>query len=88
VDISDTTQELENAVHIIENELAEFSEVLFAKPRWLVATKLDALQDDERRAKFEELCRERGLMPIFISAVTGMGLKQLVYRIHDELLAL
>ena len=88
VDMSDTTQELGSAVRVIENELAGFSDVLFAKPRWLIATKMDALQDDGRRKEFEELCRERGLTPIFISAVTGEGVKQLVYRIHDELLTL
>jgi GTP-binding protein len=85
VDLSDPMQEPENAVCIIENELAKFSEILFAKPRWLVATKLDALQDEGRRENFEELCRERGLTPMFVSAVTGEGLKQLVYRIHNEL---
>jgi GTP-binding protein len=88
VDISDPTQEPKDAVHIIESELAEFSDALFAKPRWLVATKLDALQDDGRREQFEKLCRERGLTPVFISAVTGEGLKQLIYSIHDELSAL
>jgi len=87
VDLSDPAQEPEDAVGVIENELAEFSSVLFAKPRWLVATKLDALQNEERREKFEQLCRDRGLAPHFISAVTGEGVKQLVYRVHDELSA-
>jgi GTP-binding protein len=85
VDISDPLLEPEDAVRVIENELADFSETLFSKPRWLAATKLDALQDEGRREKFEQLCASRGLAPIFISAVTGEGLKQLVYRIHDEL---
>jgi len=85
IDISDPQNEPDYAARIIEKELAEFSAALFAKPRWLVATKLDALQDQERREKFEQLCRDKGLTPIFISAVTGEGLKQLVYSIHDEL---
>jgi GTP-binding protein len=85
VDISDRQQEPEDAVRVIENELAEFSETLFAKPRWLVATKLDSIQDEDRRSAFAQLCRNRGLTPIFISAVTGEGLKQLIYDIHNEL---
>jgi GTP-binding protein len=87
VDISDPMHEPESAVKTIENELSDFSATLFAKPLWLVATKLDALQDDARRSKFDQLCKERGQEPIFISAVTGEGLKQLVYRIHRELFA-
>ncbi|MDR1841087.1 MAG: GTPase ObgE [Holophagales bacterium] len=87
IDISDPLNEPEDAARIIEKELMEFSQALFAKPRWLVATKLDALQDEDRRDKFERLCRDRGLTPIFISAATGTGIKQLVYRIYDELSA-
>jgi GTP-binding protein len=87
VDLSDPAQEPEEAVGVIERELAEFSNVLFAKPRWLVATKLDAIQDEKRREKFKQLCRDRGFAPHFISAVTGEGIKQLVYRVHDELSA-
>jgi len=85
IDISDPQNEPEDAARIIENELSGFSQALFSKPRWLIATKLDALQDESRREKFEKLCAERGVTPIFISAVTGQGLKQLVYDIHNEL---
>jgi len=85
VDLSDPSQGPEDAVRVIENELAEFSATLFSKPRWLVATKLDALQDDARRNEYERICASKGQEPIFISAVTGEGLKQLTYRIFDAL---
>jgi GTP-binding protein len=85
VDISDATWEPGDAVRAIEKELAEFSAALSSKPRWLVATKLDSLQDATRREAYEDICRERGLVPFFISAVTGDGLRQLVFAVHEEL---
>jgi GTP-binding protein len=85
VDLADPAQEPEQAVQIIEAELAAFSPVLAGKPRWLVGTKLDALQDDDRRTRFETLCRARGQQPILISGVTGEGLRALVLRLSSEL---
>ncbi|MCE1229809.1 MAG: GTPase ObgE [Firmicutes bacterium] len=85
VDLSDPVQEPEQAIAVIEGELKAFSDVLYAKPRWLVGTKLDALQDDDRRARFEALCRARGQEPLFISGVTGEGLRELVFKLHDAL---
>jgi GTP-binding protein len=88
VDLADPVQEPADAVRIIEGELKAFSPVLAAKPRWLVGTKLDALQDDDRRAAFEQVCADRGQKPIFISAPTGEGLKELAFAIHEALAAL
>jgi GTP-binding protein len=85
VDISDPLHEPGDAVRVIEKELADFSAALFSKPRWLVATKLDALQDAGRRGAFERLCADRGQAPIFISAVAGQGLRQLVFSAFEEI---
>lgn len=85
VDLSDPMQNPTDAVRIIEGELREFSQVLDGKPRWLVGTKLDALQDDARRMEFEDLCKQRGQEPIFISGVTGEGIRELVFRLHHFL---
>ena len=85
VDIADPTQDPIEAIRVIEGELAAFSPVLAEKPRWLVATKLDALQDEDRRAAFEEHCKQRGLKPWFISAATGEGLKELAHAITATL---
>ncbi len=81
VDLADPMQEPEEAIRIIEGELQAFSEVLFSKPRWLVGTKLDALQDEDRRARFEAICRSRGQEPLLISGVTGEGLRPLVFKL-------
>jgi GTP-binding protein len=88
VDLADPMVEPEQAVRIIQDELKAFSQVLAAKPCWLVGTKLDALQDDGRRERFEALCRARGQEPIFISGVTGEGIRPLVFRIADGLAGL
>ncbi|BDU75202.1 GTPase ObgE [Mesoterricola sediminis] len=86
VDLSDPMLEPEEAIAVIEKELAAFSAVLAAKPRWLVGTKLDALQDPDRRSRFEALCRARGQEPILLSGVTGEGIRTLVYKLGDALL--
>ena len=85
VDLTDPMMEPEEAIRVIEGELEGFSKTLFSKPRWLVGTKLDALQDDDRRARFEALCRARGQEPIFISGVTGEGLRALVFQVGEAL---
>jgi GTP-binding protein len=85
VDLSDPMAEPEEAVRVIEGELLAFSPVLAAKPRWLVGNKVDALQDDDRRARFEAMCRARGQAPILISGVTGEGIRALVFQLNGAL---
>lgn len=85
VDISDPVQEPEDAVRIIESELQAFSPVLYSKPRWLVANKMDALQDEERREAFVNLCKARGQNAIFISGVTGEGIRELAFSLNQSL---
>ena len=81
VDLSDPAEDPEEAVRIIEAELAAFSPVLAAKPKWLVGTKLDAVQDQDHRARFEALCRARGQEPLLVSGVSGEGLRALVLKV-------
>ncbi|MBL0210933.1 MAG: GTPase ObgE [Holophagaceae bacterium] len=88
VDLTDPMSEPEDSIRVIEGELNAFSEVLFQKPRWLVGTKLDALQDEDRLARFEALCRARGQEPIVISGVTGEGLRPLVFKLGAALAVL
>jgi GTP-binding protein len=85
VDLSDPIDEPAEAIRVIEGELEAFSPVLATKPRWLVGTKLDALQDDSRREAFIALCKARGQEPIFISGVTGEGLRELAFAVDDAL---
>ena len=85
VDLSDPMTEPAEAVRIIEGEVKGFSPVLADKPRWLVGTKLDALQDEDRRTAFEALCLARDQKPIFISGVTGEGLRELTFAVDAAL---
>ncbi|MCE1204193.1 MAG: GTPase ObgE [Holophagaceae bacterium] len=85
VDLSDPIEEPADAIRVIEGEVQAFSPVLAAKPRWLVGTKLDALQEDSRREAFVALCKARGQEPIFISGVTGEGLRELAFAVDDAL---
>lgn len=85
VDLSDPILEPEEAVRIIRNELESFSPELLSKPYWLVGTKVDALQNKLRRTQFEKLCYSYGHEPIFISGVTGEGIRNLVFKISNAL---
>ena len=85
VDLADPMTEPAEAIRVIEGEVEAFSPVLAAKPRWLVGTKLDALQDDARREAFTAICEGRGQKPIFISGVTGEGLRDLAFAVDDAL---
>lgn len=71
---------LPERARILENELQKYSESLYQKPRWLVLNKIDILTVEERarvRGFFEGLS-----VPYFeISAVTGVGCRELCYAL-------
>ncbi|MCY3020084.1 MAG: GTPase ObgE [Planctomycetota bacterium] len=70
---------------LIENELKQYSEALYKRPRLIVANKIDvtgALENVERMRK------ELGDDIVAISAATGEGLKALVARLFSEVTAL
>jgi GTP-binding protein len=71
---------------VILNELASFSEALAAKPMFVLATKMDAAQDQERISAVEELARENGMAFFRISAVTGEGLPALIRAVAAKVL--
>jgi GTP-binding protein len=86
VDVSDgnprdPVQEFE----IITGELAAFSPELVAKPTIVVATKVDAATDSEKRERLREFAQSRGLAFHAISAVTGAGIPELVRGIAAAL---
>jgi GTP-binding protein len=66
----------------IRNELARYSPRLAERPELLVATKMDVTGAEDARQRLEaELGREAP----GISAVTGRGIPQLLYRIAESL---
>ena len=70
-------------------ELEKYDPELAAKPRWLLLNKLDLIPEDERDARVEAFVTAYAgdsAMPIFrISAISGDGCKQVVYKLQDAL---
>ncbi len=69
----------------IVNELKKYDEELYNKPRWLVLNKTDMLQDPTAVVKkFVKDYAYKGRV-FAISAISGVGCKELTYAIMDHL---
>jgi GTP-binding protein len=62
---------------LLERELEAFSPEVAARPRVLVASKMDAVSDPSRPESIRHAAQERGLPYFEISAVTGQGIASL-----------
>ncbi len=72
------------ATAIVE-ELRKYDEELYNKPRWLILNKIDMLQDSaETINKFVKDYGWKGRV-FSISAISGMGCKELTYAMMDYL---
>lgn len=69
----------------ILRELESFSEEMSRKPMLVVATKLDAAQDEDRIKRLQAAARERGMAFLQISAVTGAGLDALKIAMFEAM---
>lgn len=85
VDISGLARDPVADYQTVSRELESYSRDVARKPKIVVATKMDALDDQERLAEFRNFCRARGLELYTISAATGDGLKELIYAIGRKL---
>ncbi len=86
VDVSDLTgRDPGHDFDIILNELREFNEELAAKPMLVVATKLDACQDESKVAAVKARADQHGMPFYGISSVTGEGLDKLKFAIGERL---
>jgi len=67
----------------IERELERYSPELAARERWLVLNKVDLLPEEEREARCRDIVeRLQWAGPMFrISALSGEGTQELVYRV-------
>ena len=76
-----------DVVTAIANELANFSDDLAEKPRWLVINKIDLLTEDDRAAARQKLLERLAWDgPVFeVSAATGEGTEALGQAIVREL---
>lgn len=80
----DMTNPVKEAKAIVE-ELKKYDEALYDKPRWLVLNKVDMLSDVEVHVK--KFVKEFGWKGrVFaISAISGMGCKELTYAMMEHL---
>ena len=78
----DSNDPVHEARAIVE-ELRKYDETLYNKPRWLVLNKVDLLQEDTRAERVAAFIRDyQWSGPVFaVSALTGMGCKELTYAI-------
>lgn len=69
----------------IVNELRKYDEELYNKPRWLVLNKIDMVQDAKQAvADFVKAYGWEGRV-FAISAISGIGCKELTYAIMEHL---
>ena len=70
----------------INYELSKYSEELSERPQIIVANKMDSvLEDDEIVLNFKEYAENMGFEVVYVSAVTGEGLDELVKVTIDKL---
>jgi GTP-binding protein len=88
VDLSGLSSHPIEDFQVVTRELEAYRPDVARKPKIVVATKLDALDDPERLREFEKFCETRKLELRSISAATGQGLKELLYAVERRLDAL
>jgi GTP-binding protein len=85
VDLSDATgRDPVRDYEIIANELASFSPRLAEKPCIVAGTKLDAMQEPQRREALRRHCASRNLAFQAISSVTGRGIDSLLREVGQR----
>jgi len=69
---------------VIQNELKNFSEELVKKPTLIALNKCDFFHSLEEIEDFKRIFKEKGFNNLYcISALTGMGLKELIYGLSS-----
>jgi GTP-binding protein len=84
VDVSAQSGDSAEALAAVERELEAFDRALLARPRLVVGTKIDAV-DEERRRELETAAESRRLRYLEISSVTGRGTDALIQTLRDLL---
>lgn len=86
VDVSSLLEgDPEDHYQVIERELAAYDPELAARPRMVVATKIDALDEPERVDRLQRRAAEDARQFFAISSVTGKGIPELLAAISLQL---
>ena len=75
-------------IYAINKELEAYNPLLLARPQVIAANKTDAIYESEEENPVERLKKEfepKGIRVFPISAVSGAGLKELLYYVNDLL---
>ncbi|MCI0661979.1 MAG: GTPase ObgE [Acidobacteria bacterium] len=81
IDLSDPAQDPTAAYKTVTRELEAYRKDLAEKPKIVVGTKVDALNDPNHLKEFQKFCQEEMLEFYTISSVTGSGLKELLIAV-------
>lgn len=65
-------------------ELSAYNEELLKRPQIVAINKIDLLTAQEIKEK-PKVLKKRGMEPLLISALEGKGVKELIYRVWEEL---
>ena len=85
IDLSSLAKDPLEAYRTIRHELEAYNSIVASKPEIVVANKIDAMDDPERLEEFKRFCADSDLEFYALSAVTGMGLKELIYALRRKL---
>ncbi len=70
----------------INAELEKYSPELASRPQIIIANKCDSLDEDMVDVKaFEDFVDENGWEMMYVSAVTGEGIKDMIFRVSERL---
>jgi len=72
-------------INKINDEMKKYNPDLLKKPQVIAANKLDAVYDESVLAELTKTFEDQGIKVFPISAVTGKGLKPLLYHINQLL---
>ena len=86
VDVSSLPQqEPVMAYETVNHELASYNEDLAARPQFVVATKIDALDDPQRLESLRARAKQDGKSFFAISSATNQGIRELIHAVSAKL---
>ena len=85
VDVSTFVEDAIADYQTVSAELTAYSEEIAGKPRIVVATKLDAMDDPAQLEAISGFCSANSLEFYAVSAATGEGVQELLYAVRRHL---
>jgi GTPase len=85
IDVSGLARDPVADYKTITRELEAYSNEVAGKPKIVLATKIDALDDADLLKELKEFCHREGLSYYAISAATGQGLKEMLGAVEQRL---